>query len=185
MIRLNTKPRFNWKFGLALVLILLGILGYSIIELLGTVNDFFEGHYLQFNQVIQVTLKKPIEIKQREMLSPVVEYIELLDYPDEIDTEIEKYICEKFGQYECKTSLAIAKSESNLKEEAIHINSNGTIDLGVFQINSIHFDKPGCSLQELVFAKKNIDCAYNIWKAQGWSPWVVWRNKSFIDRYEK
>lgn len=38
---------------------------------------------------------------------------------------------------------AIAKAESNLEPSALHHNSNGTIDVGLMQINSIWADQLG------------------------------------------
>ncbi len=64
------------------------------------------------------------------------------------------------------------------------INTNKTIDVGVFQINSIHLKK-GYTLQDLADCKKNIDIAYDIWKAQKWTPWVAYNNGNWKNyKYE-
>ena len=141
------------------------------------VSSFFDSNRLVFNRPVEVKLTAPIKIEAR--VPEVVKETLILDYPEEVDTPIEKYICEKWGPYDCRTALAIAKAESGLREDAININTNDTIDVGVFQINSVHFKKPGCSLKEIVNAEKNIDCAYSIWKAQHWQPWVAFLNSSF------
>jgi hypothetical protein len=150
-----------------------------VYQALKGINSFFENNYLQFNRVLNIEIKRPIEIKKKEILSPIVKYIELIDYPNEIDTPLEEYICKKFGPFECKTALAIAKAESGLKEDAVNINKNGTIDIGIFQINSVHFNQEGCSLKDIVFAEKNVDCAHKIFEKQGWEPWVAFINGSF------
>lgn len=179
------KPRakVSRRLKILFVAVSLFILLCLAVALLRGVNRFFDGHYFQFNRVVELTLNKPIEIKRREVISPIVEYVRLLDYPDDIDTDLERYICEKFGQYECKTALAVAKSESKLQEGAFHVNSNGTVDIGIFQINSIHFGRSGCSLKEIASAQGNVDCAYSLWSEQGWHPWVVFKNGSFIRNY--
>ena len=106
----------------------------------------------------------------------------VLNYPDAIDTPLKKYICDKFGVYDCKTALAVASAESGLREQAVHINNNNTIDVGIFQINSIHFKQEGCSLKEIIDQYKNVDCAYGIWKVQGWNPWVAFINGNYLGK---
>ena len=158
--------------GIFITIILLAGLLYTF----KIVNSWFNTHYFEFAQPVEVKLNQPIAIKERK---PIVQKI-VLDYPDEIDTPIEKYIVEKFGVWDAKTALAIAKAESGFREEAIHINTNNTIDVGIFQINSVHFKKAGCSLKELVDQYKNVDCAYSIYKEQGFTPWVAFINKSYL-----
>ena len=91
----------------------------------------------------------------------------------------EKYICDKWGIADCKIALAVAKAESGMREQAFNINTNNTVDIGIFQINSIHFNKEGCSLKEITDAYKNVDCAYQIYKASGWNAWSAFNNSSF------
>ena len=155
-----------------LILIMVGMATLTVL-----VNSFFEKNRLVFHTPIEVVLFPIVRIEERKPETIIQNYI--LDYPDDIDTPIEKYICEKWGPFDCKTALAVAKAESGMREDAININNNNTIDYGIFQINSVHFKKPGCSMKDLVIAEKNVDCAYSIWKAQGWSPWVAFNSGSF------
>ncbi len=72
--------------------------------------------------------------------------------------------------------LKIAKAESNFKENAWNNNTNGTIDIGVFQINSIHFPNvPGqtreAKIRWLLNAENNIIFAMNLYLSQGIKPW--------------
>ena len=180
-INLNlNRPRFNWKVKTAVILSVLFILLFSVFSAVKAINKFFDEHYLQFNRVVEVILKWPVEIKNRK--PQIIEVV--LDYPNEIDTPLEEYICEKFGTYDCKPALAVASAESGLVEDKYHYNSNGTIDIGIFQINEVHWNKLGCSPAELFDAKKNVDCAYSIWKENGWNPWVVYKNGSYIKHLE-
>ena len=173
---LKPKPRKKtWIIGAAAfttVLLFVG-LGTAVVK----INDFFNSHYLQFSRPVVVQLNKPVEIMVRE--PQIITEKVILDYPEEIDTPIEIYICEKFGPYDCKTALAVAKAESGMREDAWNANSNDSIDVGIFQINSVHFKKQGCSLKELVIAEKNVDCAYQLWQNSGWSPWVAFNSGSF------
>lgn len=70
-----------------------------------------------------------------------------------------------------KTALCIAKNESGFQQYATHINTNGSIDRGIFQINSIH---DGSFPARLAFnVSENIRYAHQLFQAQGWSPWVT------------
>ena len=49
----------------------------------------------------------------------------------------EDLIVKYFGS-DSATMLKIAKAESNLRPDAVNVNKNGTRDIGIFQINSVH-----------------------------------------------
>lgn len=64
--------------------------------------------------------------------------------------------------------------ESGFRPNATNVNSNGTTDYGLFQINSVHspdIQKQGMTLQDMLDAAKNIQYAAQIYKQQGWNPW--------------
>lgn len=153
---------------------------YSLVQF---TNTFFEENYLVFNKVIELKINPPFEIKKRE--PQVIETRVVLDYPEEIDTPLEEYICEKFGPYDCKTALAVASAESGLREDALNLNGGDSLDYGIFQINSVHWEREGCHLRDLVDPHKNVDCAYQIWVEQGWTPWVAWKNGSYLTKLGK
>lgn len=76
-------------------------------------------------------------------------------------------------------ALAVSRAENGTRQcDRFGINTNKTIDVGVFQINTVHLKK-GYTLQDLADCKKNIDIAYDIFKAQGWTPWVAHNNGSY------
>src|SRR3990167_10264295 len=111
-----------WIFLLALVI-------FSPLILMGwlKVNSFYKDHFIQTNVPVEVKFRPVFEVKAKEE-PKVIEKQMVLEYPDEIDTPIEKYICEKFGPFDCKTALAIAKAESGLREDALGVNTNSTVD---------------------------------------------------------
>jgi len=130
-----------------------------------------------------VTFKTPIEVKEREVeVREIVKVIGEIPNPVDLKTDTEKYIYEVFGIEDYKVAIAIARAESGLREDAININTNSTIDLGIFQINSIHFKKEFCTLKDVVTMKGNVDCAYEIYKASGWSPWVAFSSGAFTSK---
>jgi hypothetical protein len=167
---INRKTKFIAMLIVSIIAISFGVYAFKAI------NSWFNTNYFVFTAPVEVKLNQPISVKERKPIEKKI----VLDYPDEIDTPIEKYICEKFGVYDCKVALAIASAESGLREQALNINTNSTIDVGIFQVNSVHVRRAGCSLKELVDQYKNVDCAYTIFKEQGWNPWVVYKNGSYL-----
>jgi hypothetical protein len=134
--------------------------------------------------------KFPLELKTHRILTvtprvpEVVEKTIVIDYPDDIDTPLEQYICNKFGVMDCKIALAVAKAESGLNCDAYNINNNGSVDLSVFQLNSVHLKKGGeWTLENMANCYKNVDLAYELWREQGWEPWVAYKNNSYLAKY--
>lgn len=90
---------------------------------------------------------------------------------------IEQEVRSVFGEYG-DYAVTIAVCESNLRADAINHNTNGTIDVGVFQLNSVH-DK---ALDELGLDKFNPEDNIQFAKVlfdeslrrhgYGWVPWV-------------
>ena len=69
---------------------------------------------------------------------------------------------------EISVMINIAKCESGYREDAINVNTNKTIDRGIFQLNSIHKD---ISNADAFTFKSNIDYAWKMFTRQGTTPW--------------
>ena len=55
-----------------LAAIILGFISIGLVfQTLWLINDWFNGHYFQFNQVIKVEMDWPMTIKERELISPL------------------------------------------------------------------------------------------------------------------
>ena len=125
-------------------------------------------------------VKRPVIYSKPPLVifSPVVKAVY-----ESVDTKslnsVEQEILDVFGLEDFQIARAIAKAESGLRVDAFHANDNGTIDLGVFQINSVHFNRKGCSMAELVTLEGNVKCAKQIYDEQGWNPWVVFQTSAF------
>jgi len=78
------------------------------------------------------------------------------------------YQCKKadIPEPECRLLVKIAWCESKFDDNAIHINSDGTIDYGLFQLNSYWWD--GWKYRE---GKTNIKKALEIYQKVGIEPW--------------
>lgn len=173
------KKKPYWLFTL-IVIILLIISWVLFMRAL----DFANTHTFKKNPVVAMQFKMPITIAPKEE-PKVIETFKPIEYTAEVDTPLKQYICDKFGAMDCKIALGIAQAESGFRSDAFNINTNDTIDIGVFQINSVHFKQAGCSLEEVVFANKNVDCAYSIWKASGWKAWSAYNNSSYLAQLDK
>jgi hypothetical protein len=82
--------------------------------------------------------------------------------------------------------VCTAKWESSFYERATNRNGNGSIDRGLFQINSIHLGRAGCpsSGEALFNASTNAKCAYQIYKSQGSNAWYGYKaHRSECDNY--
>jgi len=92
----------------------------------------------------------------------------------------QQYACQKFGA-ECRVALAIQRAENPQgKCEIYHYNSDGTLDWGYFQINTVHLTRQGLNLRDLLDCKANIDFAYALYREkQGFTPWSTYNNGAY------
>lgn len=115
---------------------------------------------------------------------PVVETVYATDKSQEVikcELGVAEYLeCQALKgditPWQADVLLAIAKAESGVREDAININTNRTIDRGVFQINSIHKD---ISNKDAFDWKKNTQYAIKMMKTQGFTPWVAYKTGAY------
>jgi hypothetical protein len=93
-----------------------------------------------------------------------------------------------FPEDQVPKMVCTAKWESSFYEGAVNKrNRNGSVDRGLFQINSIHMGSWSCprTVNSYFTAKTNTECAYDIWKAQGNRAWYGYRaHKAECDSYD-
>lgn len=92
-----------------------------------------------------------------------------------------------FSPYQAKQMTCVARYESAFKPNAVNLhNENGSIDVGLFQINTIWFNKiPYCSLDNLQNPIYNTRCAKYIYDIQGINAWIGYKkNKKECDNYK-
>ena len=128
---------------------------------------------------VSIQFNKPLQIVDRELLKPTIIQV-INEVPTLKDlTPIEEYICDKWGAFDCKIALSVARAESGMRADAFNTNTNRSLDFGIFQINSVHWEKEGCHLTDLVDPYKNVDCAKKLYDASGWGIWSVYKNGAF------
>ncbi len=96
---------------------------------------------------------------------------------DESPLSIEEKIRKTFPENP-EVMIAIAKAESKLNPHAINrANRNGSVDTGIFQINSIH----GYSEEFLKNEDNNLKVARKIYDTQGITAWSAYNNGAFLN----
>jgi hypothetical protein len=94
-------------------------------------------------------------------------------------TAYQQYACNKFGS-ECRVALAVQRAENPRGTcEIYHYNSDGTLDWGYFQINTVHLKRVGVNLRDLLDCKANIDFAYQLYTERGFEPWTTFNSGAY------
>jgi len=100
-------------------------------------------------------------------------------------TAYQQYACNKFGAA-CRVALAVQRAENPRGDcEIYHYNSNGTLDWGYFQINTVHLLRPGVNLRDLLDCKANIDFAYQLYVERGFDPWSTYKDGAYLKHLRK
>jgi hypothetical protein len=89
---------------------------------------------------------------------------------------VEAQIRRVFGKQDAPLALAISQAENGTRQcdRESKLNTNGTIDVGVFQLNDVHAPK-GNRYNCL----ENIKIAKQIYDRSGWSPWTVYKTGAY------
>ena len=80
--------------------------------------------------------------------------------------------------WDTATARAVCLSESNGNSNAYNVNTNGTVDKGIMQINSCHADLIGD--KDLYDPQVNMDIAYQIYRGSGWRAWSSYNSGAYI-----
>ncbi len=133
-----------------------------------------------------VSLRSPVRLRLQFPLvfaprtSPEISGEAVADQLGHRLTAYQQYACNKFGSA-CRVALAVQRAE-NLRGdcEIFHYNSDGTLDWGYFQINTVHLKRPGVNLRDLLDCKANIDFAYQLYTERGFQPWSTYNNGAYL-----
>jgi len=83
--------------------------------------------------------------------------------------QIRDYIKQVFGDQSDNALKILECENAGLNPKAINHNRNGSTDHSIFQVNSIHTKRYGEEFK--TNWRANIDVAYKIYQASGWSAW--------------
>lgn len=140
---------------------------------------------VQFNAAYTVSLQSPFQVKLQSPLV-VARRTETVDAHEAQSDQrhplsaYQQYACTKFGSA-CRVALAIQRAENPQgKCEIYHYNTNGTLDWGYFQINTVHLKRPGLNLRDLLDCRANIDFAYQLYREKGnFTPWSTYNSGAY------
>lgn len=111
--------------------------------------------------------KNEVFVSETQAETPKVETIEQPQKPQAEPSVYQKYFGDKASEAEL-----VAKCESKLNSQAVGKNKNGTMDTGLFQINSIWHKEFGITAEQLLSADFNAEIAKKIFDKTGnWSAW--------------
>ncbi len=152
----------------------------SIVALVAGVFLVYLG--VQIHAEYTFSLQSPLRLKFQSPLV-IAERIRSEDaFAAQLDqhrplTAYQQYACRKFGSA-CRVALAIQRAENPQgKCEIYHYNTDGTLDWGYFQINTVHLKRPGLNLRDLLDCKANIDFAYQLFvESHGFTPWSTYNS---------
>ena len=147
------KPKTFSKLAWTLILVTCGT-AIAISALFGWAKEMNTSSLNTLKSTFQ--LEKPVQAKE--------EVKELTQ-----KQMILNYIVEVFGDESANAITIINKCENhNFDPKAQNWNSNGSVDTGIFMVNSVH----GYSEEQLKDWKFNIDKAKQIYDRNGWSAWA-------------
>lgn len=85
-----------------------------------------------------------------------------------------------FNEYDIPRLFCVAKMESDFNPVARNLNKNGSVDLGLFQINSSWQTRQSICRMRLHDVEANIDCAKRVLAVQGLTAWVTYKKYGLI-----
>ncbi|HEX4771565.1 MAG TPA: hypothetical protein VH351_12075 [Bryobacteraceae bacterium] len=152
----------------------------SVLGILAVVLAFevHANYTISFQSPVRLRFEWPVVIAHR--LKTEDAYAAQSDQMGHALTAYQQYACQKFGP-ECRMALAIQRAENPQgKCEIYHYNTDGTLDWGYFQINTVHLKRPGLNLRDLLDCKANIDFAYQLFLEKGgFTPWSTYKNGAY------
>lgn len=140
---------------------------------------WFHTHYsVVFRTPVSIRFQLPVVITER--IGPEEAAEAEFDQQGRKLSGWQQYACRKFGR-DCRLALAIQRAENAAgKCEIYHYNSDGSLDWGYFQINTVHLQRADLNLRDLLDCKANIDFAYKLYLEHGgFSPWSTFRNGAY------
>jgi hypothetical protein len=156
---------------------------YTWVALIGTIG-FTYGNMVspKLWSVMEARASEPVAVEQ--VLSVPTESLDTSEgvvssydngqspAPSEVSTEKQQiidYIVEVFGEHAPEAFNVLFCENRNLDPKAINYNRNGTVDRGIFQLNSAYWGG-----EENFNYKTNIDKAYVVFERAGkkFTPWT-------------
>lgn len=149
------------------------------------IRAFLDEYQYKYIDVVQVDCASPMKISAPAMLRS--------NYQSEC--QVASYLRKSgFPEYSIGTMVCTSKYESSYNCDATNKNTDGSTDYGLMQINSYYWCsgdplskynecKVACS--SLFNCQYNTNCAYIVWKQQGYTAWYGYqKHKAECDSYK-
>jgi hypothetical protein len=151
------------------------IIGVAIVYLAVQIHSQYA---FNVQSPIRLRFQWPLVIALRDRAHEAVQAQS--DQHDSPLTAYQQYACAKFGSA-CRLALAIQRAENPQgKCEIYHHNTDGTLDWGYFQINTVHLKRPGLNLRDLLDCKANINFAYQLYiEEHGFTAWSTYNSGAY------
>lgn len=180
------KKKTHWKMWLLLWLFFTGVFvmaGYGV-------KSFFDKYYIVSpvqDRKVKLIIPTPTPTKAKQAVR-VVEPVYASEPVTKTDLEIAQYIALKDWDY--ATAIRIAKSENFWNKTNSFdctregsLNSNGTRDHGLWQINDIHIQSGEITLEDTLDCFKSTDFAYRLYARRNntFGAWSAYNNGSYLN----
>jgi hypothetical protein len=151
---------------------------FLMAALAGVLVVAFQTEYtISLRSPVQVRLRWPFVIAPRTSAETVEAQA---DQAGHRLTAYQQYACNKFGSA-CRIALAVQRAENPRGDcEVFHYNTDGTLDWGYFQINTVHLKRAGLNLRDLLDCRANIDFAYQLYTERGFEPWSTYNSGAYL-----
>ncbi len=138
--RRKTPPRRSGRRALVSLLVFMAL---TVSAAIGFTLDRYT---ISLQSPLRVRLQWPLVISPRTPGEQAAEA--KFDQQGHGLSAYQQYACRKFGAA-CRIALAIQRAENPKGDcEIYHYNTNGTLDWGYFQINTVHLERPGLNLRD-------------------------------------
>jgi len=149
------------------------------------VKTFLETYKYKYVVIPQIDCEAKTEYKKTGLLKA--------NYQSEC--QVASYLRKSgFPEYSVPTMVCISKYESSYNCDATNKNTDGSTDYGLMQINSYYwcsgdpkskYNSCGTTCTSLFNCQTNTNCAYIVWKQQGYTAWYGYQShKSTCDNYK-
>lgn len=169
--------------------------GISLWVLARNVEYFLRNYDAEVKQFLDAGEYKYVAIEQDRLQCQSSETKLEVESNYKSECQIASYLSSAgFPQSTLATMVCISKYESSFNCDATNKNTDGSTDYGMMQINSYWWCSGdplskynGCSATctSLFDCQKNANCAYTVWRQQGYSAWYGYKNhKTECDNYK-
>jgi len=170
--------------------------GVSLWVLVRDIDTFYAEYDKEVRKYLDDNKYRYVPIKQDNCENSAVSLeTAMLRANYQSECQIASYLRKSgFPESSVATMVCISKYESSYNCDATHKNSDGSTDYGLMQINSYYwcsgdamskYNECKTTCSSLFNCQSNTNCAYIVWKQQGYNAWYAYKShKTECDNYK-